>query len=390
MTLDDYVKRDEKIRNGKMTRRDFDKLLVKAIGVGAAGGTVATLEKCSSPTQPPPPDTEYDHDFTIEKLQDMETGATITGGTYAITINGQTISNGVIGQKLTLPKTKKKIELCKIVINAPGYFQRTYNLGEVTTGTRIAPTLVNFSFPIADYLTFWPTGQTFGFSSRTMNVSFNQGLGQLPTFVAAIQQPINNDPLGEDFYHQSRVYNWGEYFLNDIRYDLNGQHIIDTTVPPVGDWWAFLRSDIQGTTSASYSSNGIDIIAIKEYINPASAAPGDATRETKWALLRVPGIADYPQVPQWMRLRFNRPATADYIFGLGGESQNGFDARSKSTPTSDVSSLGSMVNMKLIDRINSHEEMDPSVYEIPGRYPLFPGDRIPAKNIISYLLNGIR
>ncbi len=372
---------ESKLRNAKMTRRDFNELLAKGLGVGAG---IAILGKCSSTTGPePPPPTEYNHDFLIEKLQDMETGATITGATYTLTMNGQTY-NGVVGQTLTLPKSSKKIELCKVVINAPGYFQRTYNSGEVTTGTRISPTLVNLSFPIADYLVFWPTGNTYGWSSRTMNVTFNQGLGDRPDFVAAIKQPINQDPEGKDFYHYSRVHNWGEFFLNDIRYDLNGQHVIDTTTPPVGDWWAFERTDLPGTSNSHYSSNGIDLIAIKEYINPASAGPIDATRETKIALLQVPGIADFPQVPQWMRLKFNRPATADYIFTLAGEVQNGFDARSMSTPTSDISALGSMVDVELIEKINSHEARDPSVYEIPGRYQLLPGDRVsPLRNILS-------
>jgi hypothetical protein len=378
---------EQKIRNGKMTRRDFNNLLVKGIGVGAVGGAVATLEKCSTTTGPePPPPTEYDHDFLIEKLQDMETGAEIAGATYTITINGQTY-NGTVGQKLTLPKTNKKIELCKVVINAPGYYQRTYNSGEVTTGTKIAPTLVNVMFPLADYLTFWPTGHTYGWSSRTMNVTFNQGLGDRLDFVAAIKQPINNDPEGKDFLHYSRVHNWNEYFLNDIRFS-NGTHVIDTTIPPVGDWWAFLDSSSGGVSTAAYSSNGTDIIAIKELINPGTGS-GQVIRDTKLALLRVPGIADFPQVKQWMILKFNRPATADYVFGLGGESQNGFDGRSLSTPTSNIYALGSAVNFELIEKINEHKRTDPSPDYIPGRHRLLPGDRI-APHIISYVLQALR
>lgn len=223
-----------------------------------------------------------------------------------------------------------------------------------------------------------------------MNVTYNPdpltGFRLDQIYKDAIRQPIDGDPLQEDFKHWSYVHNWKEHFIKTVTH-ADGNYIIDATVPTPGDLRAFRRSDISGTTNATYSSNGIDLMAIKLFINEDSAAPGSATNEVKVAFMHgIPGSGGLPYLKNWSILMSNRPSTADYTLGLSGEFQDGFDARSTNMPTSNISVLGSAIDLELIDAINSGMRHDPSDHVIPGRMPLYPKD-IRLKDNMNYLRN---
>jgi hypothetical protein len=316
-------------------------------------------------------------------------------------MNGQTYT-GIFDQKLALPKTTKKIELSEVILYPTGGLQRTYRTGEITEGTQLAPNVIRLPFPIQSYLSnIMPTGQNRGWAVRDINVTFNPDpqtglrLDEIfkQGFKVALYDP-GNPAQTQDFKHWSWVPNWpitDQYFLRSITYS-DGNHIIDPTVPPNGDFWAFRESDLSGTTCSPLSSNGIDIVAIKLFVNESSAGPGSVTNETQVAFMHgTPGIAGHPDLPYWSMLMFNRPNTPDYTIGLTGEAQDGFDARSTPTPSTNINILGSAVDMERINNINCGIEDDkeeptgllnlinkPSIpplhgsYVIPGRFSSQP------------------
>ena len=391
--LENMTKKEHKKRFLQKAR---DKI---ATGVGIVG--IAIAAACSTPVTPPPPPppTEYSHAITIKNPVYMQDGFPAAGN-FTVTMSGVD-HPGNFDQKLDLPKSRNKIELCKVVLNTTG-LTRTYRTGEITDNTQLAPNVVRMPFPIQSYLAnISSTGQNVGVAVRDWNITFNPdpltGLRLDEIFKQGVKVAIY-DPLNpansNTFKNWSLVPNWpinDQYFLRNINYS-DGNHIIDPTVPQNGDFWAFRRSDVSGTTHTDYSSNGtsngLDIVAIKMYINQASADPFMVTNETQVAFMHgAPGTAGHPDLANWSRLMFNRPNTPDYTIGLGGEAQDGFDARSTATPSTNMYMLGSAVNLDKIDEINytgkddyeqpdttfgliqkpSHILGQPDYYTIPGR-----------------------
>lgn len=343
------------------TRRNFLKKTLSTIGGVVLAGYIGITAACSAggPTPPPPP-TEYSHAITIKNPVYMQDGFPAAGN-FTVTMSG-TDYPGNFDQKLSLPKSRNKIELCKVVLNTTG-LQRTYRTGEITDNTQLAPNVIRLPFPIESYLAnISPTGQNRGVAVRDLNITFNPdpftGLRLDEIFKQGVKIAIydpNNPGQTEDFKHWSWVPNWpinDQYFLRNITYS-DGNHVIDPTTPPNGDFWAFRRSDVSGTTHSTFSTNGLDIVAIKLYINQDSADGVMTTNETQIAFMHgTPGIAGHPDLADWSRLMSNRPNTPDWTIGPNGEFQDGFDARSTSTPTTNVYMLGSAINLEKIDEIN--------------------------------------
>jgi len=386
--------------------RSFLKKTLSTIGGVVLAGYIGITAACSTPVTPPPPPppTEYSHAITIKNPVYMQDGFPAAGN-FTVTMSGVD-HPGNFDQKLDLPKSRNKIELCKVVLNTTG-LTRTYRSGEITDNTQLAPNVVRMPFPIAEFLQYViSTGQNPGWAVRDINVTFNPdpltGLRLDEIFEQgvkiAIYDPAN--PLNPNtFKNWSWVPNWpinDQYFLRNINYS-DGNHIIDTTVPPDGDIWAFRVSDISGTTHSCYPTGGIATMSIKLLINQASASPGSATNETEASFFRTQGVGGSPYLEAWSRLVSNRSNTPDWTIGPGGEAQDGFDARSTATPSTNVYMLGSAINLEKIDEINytgkdEYEEpptpfgliqkpshiLGQSDYVIPGRnlpLPQQPGKR---------------
>lgn len=101
----------------------------------------------------------------------------------------------------------------------------------------------------------------------------------------------------------------------------------DTTIPPDGQIWTYNVSDISGTSTAEYPTNGDQMKSGKQFINPRSTTPATVFGETYNLFLQ--GVNDMNIVPNsinyvdgWYKALFKRGI--DTKFYSDHEEQNGF------------------------------------------------------------------
>lgn len=321
MALDDYIKRDEKLRNGTMTRRDFNKLLVKGIGVGAAAGTVGTLEKCSGPTDPdPPPGTDYTHKL-LTQAQTLHTDSAVTG-TIEVTMrsNGQKYT-GPIGQLINLATTKTKTELCDILIQAAGCLPREYTEVGITDNT-LNTNVVQMSAMDWGFVTYvMPDGINRSFAARKFDAYFCPdpitGLRLDPGYVNAIEQAL--------LYIQSNSKGW----IQSVSFNELGTKPLDSSVPPDGEIWVHRRSDVPGVGNITYPDSRVKVLSSRIFVNQDDI-PAALPAETYDALFAgEQQMGNNPsQIGPFFMLMLNRPRdTNTYRINTLKETQKGIDSQ---------------------------------------------------------------
>ncbi len=285
---------DDKLRNGKMTRRDFLNLAGKA---GVAGAGVAILGNCSAKDpEPPPPPTKYKHSLKTITEMTLHFGIPITGGTYDVTMlsSGKQFPNIPLGTAVTLDETLNRIENCDVIVRVPGCLPREMRNLAVTNNNLNFKDVAylgdyDHSYLLSEVLTHKVNGNSVNTSwaERTMNGSANPdqltGLTLSQDRIDYVKQALT------EYINATRrhISTQPEQFITSYTFDDNGNFTIDPANPPsAGQYRLFRKSDSSGVTNVTYPNDTLlTVISSIERVNQSSASGIDAYREAFDALL---------------------------------------------------------------------------------------------------------
>jgi hypothetical protein len=318
MALDDYVKRDEKLKNGTMTRRDFLNLAGKA---GVAGAGVAILGKCAGPTDPDPPGTDYAHKF-MGQAQTLHTDSAVTG-TIEVTMrsNGQKYT-GPIGQVINLATTKTKTELCDILIQANSCLPREYTEVGITDNTLNTKIVQMNAIDWNGVVYIMPDGINRSWTPRKFDVYFNPdpltGLRLDNIYIDPIEQAL--------LYIQQNSKGW----IQSVNFYELGTKPHDSSVPPEGEIWVYRASDYPGVSNITYPSSYVKVTSSKIFVNQDSSMPAQLPAETYDALFGAGQEfgSDPSFIGPFFMLMLNIPRdTNNHVINPQKQTQKGIDSQ---------------------------------------------------------------
>jgi len=291
---------DQRIRNGKMTRRDFNNLLLKGVVALGVGGAVATNEKCSSSDpEPPPPPTKYKHSLKTIVERTLHFGMPITGGTYDVTMrsSGKLFPGISLGTLVNLDETTNRVEYCDVIANVPGCLPKEMRNLAVTDNNLTFKDVAylgdyDHSYLLSEVLTHKVNGNSVNTSwaGRTMNGSANPdqltGLRLEQAYIDYVKQALTEFINAGIRYKSTQP----EIFIRDFTFDDNGNFIIDSAnPPPAGQYRLFRKSDSEGVTNVTYPNDTLlTVISSIERVSrepTGGASPIDAYREAFDALI---------------------------------------------------------------------------------------------------------
>jgi hypothetical protein len=90
-------------------------------GICAIGGGILYLASCKP--EPPPPETQYQHEAETNALI-LQDGSTATGPMRYISKSTGQVFTADLGEHITLETTTQETELYTVVINADGALER--------------------------------------------------------------------------------------------------------------------------------------------------------------------------------------------------------------------------------------------------------------------------
>lgn len=332
---------DERIRSGKMTRRDFNKLLAQGFLAASVGGAVISNDRCSAKDpEPPPPPTKYKHALKTTAEMTLHFGMPLTGGTYDVTMlsTHKLFPNIPLGTLVNLDETTSRTESCDVIVRVPGCLPREMRNLAVTNNNLNFKDVAYFGdydhpYLLSEVLTHKVDGNSVNTSwaERTMNGSANPdqltGLTLSQDRIDYVKQALT------EYINATRrhISTQPEQFITSYTFDDNGNFTIDPNNPPsAGQFRLFRKSNTSGVTNITYPNDTLlTVISSIEMVNQSSAAGIDAYLEAFDALVgdnqQISDVAKFLQCGPLLAWRPRGNSKNNWYANDEKESQEGGD-----------------------------------------------------------------